>query len=336
MTPPTMHPSGCILAFLLLVSTSHALSNAEFSSIVRRQLLTIPENGDLPDNYENQVKLNLTFENPRLRKAYIALQAWKKAMYSDPENTTANWVGPDVCKYEGVFCAEAEDKSKENVVAGIDLNHADIAGYLPVELGLLTDIALFHINSNRFCGIIPKSFGKMKLLYELDLSNNRFVGPFPEVVTSLPSLKFLDIRYNDFEGEVPSTLFQMKLDALFLNNNRFTSSIPETLGCSTASVVVLANNKFTGCIPSNINEMNGTLNEIVFLNNKLSGCLPGLCLKTSVSCRSWRHCRSRTTTSMEKLKFVYRPRERTWKWMMRRIVCRKGLIRGRQRNVSLW
>lgn len=302
--------SGCILAFLLLISTSHALSNAEFSSIVRRQLLTIPENGDLPDNFESQIKLNLTFQNPRLRKAYIALQAWKKAMYSDPLNTTANWVGPDVCKYEGVFCAEAEDNTKENVVAGVDLNHADIAGYLPVELGLLTDMALFHINSNRFCGIIPKSFGKLTILHELDLSNNRFVGSFPEVVISLPALKYLDLRYNEFEGAVPHKLFQMKLDALFLNNNRFHSNIPETLGCSPASVVVLANNKFTGCIPSNINEMNATLNEIVFLNNNLSGCLPDLCRITSASCLSWRVSCSRKTTSMEKGELASRTRIR--------------------------
>ncbi|OMO97702.1 pollen-specific leucine-rich repeat extensin-like protein 1-like protein [Corchorus olitorius] len=47
------------------------------------------------------------------------------------------------------------DDPKSTVVAGIDLKNADIAGYLPVELGLLTDIALFHVNSNKFCGIIP-------------------------------------------------------------------------------------------------------------------------------------------------------------------------------------
>ncbi|KAG0462586.1 hypothetical protein HPP92_021062 [Vanilla planifolia] len=37
-----------------------------------------------------------------------------------------------------------------DVVSGVDLNGADIASYLPAELGLLTDDALIHINSNRF------------------------------------------------------------------------------------------------------------------------------------------------------------------------------------------
>ncbi|KAK9021805.1 hypothetical protein V6N11_011774 [Hibiscus sabdariffa] len=72
-------------------------------------------------------------------------------------------------------CAPALDDPKQRAVAGVDLNHADIAGYLPVELGLLTDIAPIHLNSNRFCGKIPKSFSRLELLYESDVSNNRFI-----------------------------------------------------------------------------------------------------------------------------------------------------------------
>ncbi|RWW28344.1 hypothetical protein GW17_00007189, partial [Ensete ventricosum] len=43
-----------------------------------------------------------------------------------------------------------------NIVVGVDLNSADIVGYLPAELNLLTDATLLHINSNRFCGFIPQ------------------------------------------------------------------------------------------------------------------------------------------------------------------------------------
>ncbi|KAL3580571.1 hypothetical protein D5086_018406 [Populus alba] len=53
----------------------------------------------------------------------------------------------------------------------------DIAGYLPAELGLLTDVALFHINSKHgFCGNHPQElFPKLTLINEFDVSNNRFV-----------------------------------------------------------------------------------------------------------------------------------------------------------------
>lgn len=212
--------------------------------------------------------------NPRLYQAYVALQAWKRVIYSDPNNFTTNWVGPSVCSYSGVFCAPALDEPKTQVVAGIDLNFADIAGFLPNELGLLSDLALFHLNSNRFCGILPETLANLTLLYELDLSNNRFVGSFPMVVLSLPTLKYLDIRFNEFEGSLPPELFSKKLDVIFVNNNRFSKSIPPNLGLSTASVVVFANNNFGGCIPSNISQVADTLEELVLINNSLTGCMP--------------------------------------------------------------
>ncbi|KEH30699.1 putative leucine-rich repeat domain, L domain-containing protein [Medicago truncatula] len=212
--------------------------------------------------------------NPRLYRAFLALQAWKHVIYSDPKNITSNWVGPSVCNYTGIYCAPSLDDPKITVVAGIDLNHADIAGFLPDELAFLCDLSLLHLNSNRFCGIIPKTFSNLTHLYELDLSNNRFVGPFPSVVLSLPSLTYLDLRYNEFEGPLPPELFNKAFDAFFLNNNRFTSSIPRNLGKSKASVMVFANNKFGGCLPESIVNFANTLEELLLINTSISGCLP--------------------------------------------------------------
>ncbi|KAJ0740042.1 putative leucine-rich repeat-containing, plant-type, leucine-rich repeat domain superfamily [Helianthus annuus] len=212
--------------------------------------------------------------NPRLEQAYHALQAWKRVIYSDPFNTTSDWTGPSVCSYTGVYCAPFPNDTDIITVAGIDLNHADIAGFLPNEIGLLSDLALIHLNSNRFCGILPQTLSNLSLLYELDLSNNRFVGPFPSVVLSLPNLKYLDLRYNEFEGAMPPELFNKSLDAIFINNNRLTSVIPSNLGLSTASVVVFANNNLGGCIPPSISNFANTMEELLLINTNISGCLP--------------------------------------------------------------
>ncbi|XP_013647244.2 leucine-rich repeat extensin-like protein 7 [Brassica napus] len=215
------------------------------------------------------------FENVRLERAYVALQAWKRTMISDPWNLTLNWFGPRVCDYNGVVCSESlDDPSINKTVSGVDLNHGDIAGHLPEELGLLTDIALFHVNSNRFCGTLPLGFSQLSLLFELDLSNNRFAGKFPELVIGLPKLKYLDLRYNEFEGGLPESLFEKDLDALFLNSNRFTSKIPVNMGSSPVSVLVLASNRFDGCIPTSFSKMGKTLNEIILMDNGLQSCLP--------------------------------------------------------------
>lgn len=234
--------------------------------------LTKPETKH--DSHHHHKYPQSSVANPRLNQAYIALQAWKKVIYSDPTNFTSNWIGSSVCSYRGVYCGPSINDNSTTVVAGIDLNHLDIAGFIPDEVGLLSDLALFHINSNRFCGILPLTLSNLTLLYELDLSNNRFVGPFPSVVLSLPSLKYLDLRYNEFEGSVPSELFNKSLDAIFINNNRFNSVIPSNLGKSAASVVVFANNKFEGCLPPSIANFANSIEELLLINTSLTGCLP--------------------------------------------------------------
>uniref|UniRef100_A0A3Q7INM8 Cell wall hydroxyproline-rich glycoprotein n=1 Tax=Solanum lycopersicum TaxID=4081 RepID=A0A3Q7INM8_SOLLC len=294
MRPPSR---GVLISFFVITLLSYQIS------------YVVGQEGD-SDIGLDDIKANaskLSFENSRIRDAYIALQYWKTAMFSDPFNFTANWTGPNVCSYGGVFCAPSLMDDSIRVVAGIDLNHADIAGSLVAELGLLTDLVLFHLNSNRFCGVVPKTFSHLKLLRELDLSNNRFVGGFPKVVLSLPSLKFLDLRFNDFEGPVPSGLFDKDLDALFLNDNRFRFGIPENLGNSPVSVLVFANNDLGGCIPASIGKMGKTLNELILMNDNLTGCLPmeiGLLNKLTVFDVSFNKIQGSLPSTVSKMRSV--------------------------------
>jgi hypothetical protein len=212
--------------------------------------------------------------NPRLQKAYVALQALKRSVTDDPKNVTRSWCGPDVCGYFGVFCAPAPDDPHTLTVAGLDLNHGDLAATFPEELGLLSDLALLHLNSNRFSGGLPESLPKLRLLHELDVSNNRLSGGFPQHILCLASVKYVDLRFNNLCGPVPAALFDKQLDAIFLNDNNFDFELPESLGNSPASVLVLANVHLRGCIPTSVAKMAGTLNELVVLNSGLRSCLP--------------------------------------------------------------
>lgn len=180
-----------------------------------------------------------------------------------------------MCEYEGVFCSPPEDPNLSylEVVSGIDLNEAYLKGPLAPELGLLREIGIFHVNSNRFYGTVPDSFRYMKTLFELDLSNNKLSGKFPEVVLDIPRLEYLDIRFNNFYGKLPRELFSKPLDALFVNNNNFDGEIPENLGESKVSAIVLANNNFEGGIPESIGQLEN-VEEIVALNNNFKGGLP--------------------------------------------------------------
>ncbi|KAK1354830.1 leucine-rich repeat extensin-like protein 4 [Heracleum sosnowskyi] len=214
----------------------------------------------------------------RLSNAYTALQAWKSAIKDDPLGILKTWVGSNVCVYKGVFCADLQDNmgsgSQITVVAGIDLNHANLQGTLVKELSLLTDMSLLHLNTNRFSGTIPDTFRDLTSLTELDLSNNHFSGPFPTLTIYIPNLLYLDLRFNSFQGPIPDDIFNKRLDAIFLNNNLFDGEIPQNLGNSPASVINLANNKLTGDIPFSFGYMSPKLKEVLFLNNQLTGCIP--------------------------------------------------------------
>ncbi|CAN4100787.1 unnamed protein product [Withania somnifera] len=222
--------------FLILfnaASTTNQISNSnddpfddfEIEKINNRKLLSY--NGDVL-----AINPSLAIENFRLKNAYIALQAWKEVILSD---------------YYNLFCWPSLDEPSELTVAGIDINHGDIAGKLPHELGLLYDIALFHINSNRFCGTIPESFLNLKHLFELDLSNNRFVGKFPDVVVQLPNLRFLDLRFNEQ---------MVKINELLLTNNNFHSCLPNEIGILKNLIVFdVSNNQIVGTLPETIGEM---------------------------------------------------------------------------------
>ncbi|KAM1113509.1 hypothetical protein ACFX2B_045622 [Malus domestica] len=276
-SPPSREPKPIREEAASSSSSSHIVSHGPLSDkealyIKHRQLLYYHD--EFGDRVEHvTVDPSLVFENDRLRNAYIALQSLKQAILSDQFNITGNWVGSNVCKYIRVFRTKALDNRTIRIVAGIDLNHGDIAGYLPEELGLLTDLALFHINSNRFCGTVPHKFNRLKLLFELDLSNNRFAGKFLRVVLQLPKLKFLDLRFNEFEGTVPNELFDKDLDAIFINHNRFRFDLPDNFGNSSVSVIVLTNNKFHGCDPASLGNISN-LNEIILMNNGFRSCLP--------------------------------------------------------------
>jgi Leucine rich repeat/Leucine Rich repeat len=218
--------------------------------------------------------IHLSPFNSRLADAFVAFEAWKHVITSDPQNITHTWCGPFVCNYTGVYCAPAPDDPYILTVAGVDINHGNITGTLPDHLSLLRDLTLLHLNSNQFHGEIPVSLSNLTLLFEIDLSNNHFSGQFPSGFLSLPKLKYLDIRFNNFSGEVPSQVFDTKIDAFFINNNKFSFSLPPNFVNSTASVLVLANNGLSGCLPKNLGAMKKTLNELLLLNSNISSCIP--------------------------------------------------------------
>lgn len=162
-----------------------------------------------------------------------------------------------MCSYKGVYCAPAPDDSYIKTVAGIDLNHANISGSLPEELGLLTDLALLHLNSNRFFGTIPSSFSHLKLLHEIDLE--------------LDAL-FLN---NNFSCTLPKIIQNSPVSVLVLANNNFNGCFPPEIPKMGATLqeIILMNAGLKGCLPASIAQLkHATVFDVSY--NDLTGTLP--------------------------------------------------------------
>ncbi|XWS25574.1 hypothetical protein CRYUN_Cryun27aG0079900 [Craigia yunnanensis] len=233
----------------------------------RTHLATLPA---LPSKREV-----LVFADRRLAVVYPIIQKFKSIITSDPLGITKTWLGSDICSYKGFYCDNPPDNKSAIAVASIDFNGFQLtAPTLDGFLDQLSDIALFHANSNNFAGTLSPNIAKLHYLYELDISNNQFSGPFPTAVLGMGGLTFLDIRFNFFTGSVPAQIFTQNLDALFINNNNFMMQLPNNIGNTHVLYLTLANNKFNGPLPRNIFKAFSYLAEVLLLNDQLTGCIP--------------------------------------------------------------
>ncbi|RYR20571.1 hypothetical protein Ahy_B03g065743 [Arachis hypogaea] len=157
------------------------------------------------------------------------------------------------------------------VVAGIDLNHANLQGILVKELSLLTDISLFHLNSNSyFSGTIPE-----ELFYKnfdaLFLNNNQFESEIPQNLRNFPA-SVINLANNKLSGNIPASFGFMgsKLKEILFLNNQLTGCISEEVGLFTEiQVLDVSYNTLMGHVPDTLS----CLQDIQVLNLPIQGSL---------------------------------------------------------------
>ncbi|KAF0906291.1 hypothetical protein E2562_009663 [Oryza meyeriana var. granulata] len=186
------------------------------------------------------------FPSSRLRDAYVALQTWKQeVIFSDPKNLTADWVGPEVCNYTGVFYAPLPWDRRVVAVAGVDLNHGNIAGYLLSELGLLADLAPVSYTHLDVYKRQPWD-RRVVTVAGVDLNHGNIAGYLLSELGLLADLALLHLNSNRFCGMLPATLRHLRLlHELDLSNNRFMGPFPDVVsayrcfGSSTSASTTL-------------------------------------------------------------------------------------------------
>ncbi len=184
-------------------------------------------------------------------------------------------------------------------VTHLDMNHNNLRGTIPAQLGALTEITylllgynqltgsippqlanitqlqVLLLSSNELSGSIPPELGNLPNINRLYLENNRLSGTIPKELCNLPNLDHLWLSYNQLTGSIPKELSNLKkLTYLWLDSNQLTGTIPPELGnISNLYSLFLFQNQLSGSIPAELGNLS-SLNILLLSRNQLSGNIP--------------------------------------------------------------
>jgi len=213
-----------------------------------------------------------------------------------------NWMsGEGYCSWNGIQCHKNEDGSTvydaNAGVTHLNLTHNNVRGYLPGELGALTDLRVLdmgqngltgsipssladlplttlYLGDNDLTGVIPTELGEVKTLSRLYLDRNIFRGGIPAEFANLENLELLGLHENYLEGPLPDMSKWTKLRALYADDNELSGTLSPSIGALTHLVDLrLSGNRLYSSIPPEIGNM-ASLQELYLQQNSLSGSLP--------------------------------------------------------------
>ena len=103
------------------------------------------------------------------------------------------------------------------------LNSASLQGYIPAEIGNLTDLTNLDLGFNEITGPIPFEIGKLNQLNYLSLSSNQISGQIgADWISNLTLLSILRMDTNLLDGPIPDSIGNLtKLTDLILGHNQF-------------------------------------------------------------------------------------------------------------------
>ena len=135
-----------------------------------------------------------------------------------------------------------------------DLEHNNLSGSIPSELGDLTALVLadfgLKLNHNNLSGSIPPELGQLVDLRSIHLNNNNLSGSIPPELGQLVDLWYLDFSHNNLTGSLPPELASLNVHTFLLDGNALSGPIP--LEYAQWENVVLRLDADTGlCLPEN-------------------------------------------------------------------------------------
>jgi len=190
--------------------------------------------------------------------------------------SNTNWkTNPNFCLWSRVTC------NNDGLVEKLDLQANNLQGFIPTDIGILSNMKKLRLGFNNIQGTIPTELGLLPLSQGLDLESNQLFGSLPSELFAQPRMiHSLSVAKNYLSGEIPQNISNIYTSYLWMYDNKFSGNIPQSLGSiSGIAGLSLATNSLLGEIPPSLGQI-GAVTWGFYLDNNigLTGAMPsGLC-----------------------------------------------------------
>ncbi|KAE9606224.1 putative protein kinase RLK-Pelle-LRR-XI-1 family [Lupinus albus] len=223
-----------------------------------------------------------------------SLLVWKASFDKQRQDFLSSWISDtNPCMWEGIVCDNSKSISTINVTSlglkgtlhslnfssftkllSLDISNNSFNGYIPHQIGNLTNLSILNFTLNQLSGYIPQEIGELRNLRYLLFGSNQLYGSIPPTFGMLINLIELDLSDNSLSGTIPSIRNLTNLQQLWLFNNSLSGHIPNELGKLNALIsIILSNNILYGPIPPSIGDL-VNLTNFELENNTISGSIP--------------------------------------------------------------
>ncbi len=157
----------------------------------------------------------------------LALVALYNATDGPNWDNNDNWLTGPLDTWYGIIVASFPSRRVTNV----NLNYNNLDGFLPSEIGDLTEVQSLNLQGNyNLSGTVPWEIGNLESVVSISLDFNQLTGPIPSSIYTLPNIQYISFFDSDLTGSISDSIsMATNLISFQVDQNNLSGSVPTSI-----------------------------------------------------------------------------------------------------------